>query len=153
MSAWKPGQVVTNTAGLWLIYGRGGETWAMGPGGNVPADMLVNPRSLVVIDPEDAKAVERLRDALPADWCLTEDAETRDETFEAVHAALREFANPTPPTEPTDPTARVEDRRENIWRLLADGDWVCTSGPDIGEYLEWSRLAAERGPLTIEVAS
>lgn len=53
------------------------------------------------------------------------------------------------PEEPTDPKACVADRRENIWRRLADGDWVCTSGPDVGEYLTWSQLT-ERGPLIID---
>lgn len=57
---------------------------------------------------------------------------------------------PLIPSEPTDVRARVTDRRENIWRLLADGEWVCTSGPDSGEYLTWSGLT-ERGPLEVDV--
>lgn len=58
--------------------------------------------------------------------------------------------SPTPPKPdaPSDPAARVEDGRENIWRLLADGEWVCTSGPDIGEYVVWSALCG-RGPLVV----
>jgi hypothetical protein len=61
-----------------------------------------------------------------------------------------EAFKPRPLEEPSDPKARVTDRRDNIWRLLADGDWVCTSGPDIGEYLAWDRLATERGARVVE---
>lgn len=102
-------------------------------------------RPLVVIDPEDREQVERLLTSLlgmsfAAHACGS---------FTCLQTALREFANPTTP-EPTDPRAHVTDRRENVWRLLADGDWICTSGPDVGEYLAWPRLAAERGPLAVE---
>ena len=131
----------------WHYFTRNpdGSTWTSNPS---PAA-----RPLVVIDPQDREQVERLRD-------LWDDAHEDQQGHRPSHsgkcargnclqAALREFANPTPP-EPTDPRAYVTDRRENVWRLLADGDWVCTSGPDIGEYIVWSRLVAERGPVEVE---
>jgi hypothetical protein len=151
VSAWKPGDVAMVTA-EW----KRGETSAakakkvidgwerLDNDSYARAGDTLAARPLVVIDPDDMAAVERLQDCYIA-------AENKGLSGLSMQAALREFANPQPPTEPTDPRARVEDRRENIWRLLADGDWVCTSGPDIGEYIAWSRLAAERGPLAIEV--
>lgn len=106
-------------------------------------------RHLVVIDPEDVERVRGIRDLV----CALAGTDPSDFPAEwRVRDALREFANPTP-AEPTDPRARVTDRRENIWRLLADGEWVCTSGPDIGEYIAWARLAAEYGPVSIESES
>ena len=106
-------------------------------------------RPLVVLDPEDPKHVEQLADAI----LRLDRHEGRPCYSNSCHVtlladALRAIA--APPTEPFDPKAAVTDYRENIWRLLADGDWVCTSGPDVGEYLDWTRLAAERGPLSIE---
>lgn len=109
--------------------------------GSAPLDRLINVRRMAVVDPEDDGNLNALRRALYkegiAQFPLT-----------SLKAAIREFTAPTP-SEPTDPRARVSDRRDNIWRLLADGDWVCTSGPDCGEYLIWSRLAADRGPLAV----
>lgn len=107
-------------------------------------------RPLVVIDPEDREQVERLYDILSADSMNYEGALVNSRAIlprTSLQAALREFVNPTPPplAEPTDPKARITDGRENVWRLLADGDWICVDGPDIGEYLAWWQLA-ERGP-------
>lgn len=112
-------------------------------------------RPLAVIDSENREQVERLarasHDAIHRPGSFdSKDPLSRGVLTDLMQAALREFASPTP-TEPSDPKARVSDRRDNIWRLLADGDWVCVCGPDIGEYIAWSRLAAERGPLTVEV--
>jgi hypothetical protein len=154
---WKPGDVAMVEAGCWAnrkVALRLAEGWSHANGVNVDGDGVVSvARPLVVIDPEDDEWAEALAAAV-----LTEAMGYRiDKAILVVGLTkgLAEFAKPTPPKppEPTDPTARVTDRRENIWRLLADGDWVCTSGPDIGEYIVWSRLADERGPLTIEVAS
>lgn len=108
-------------------------------------------RHFVVIDPEDRDQIRNIEADMSrrCGWLLS--GELR---VDALQATLREIADPAPPKppEPTDPHAIVTDRRENIWRLLADGDWVCTSGPDIGEYLVWQQLA-ERGPLSIEATS
>lgn len=141
MSDWKPGDVALLPNGQRavvtkrgnLVYGE--ESFAKPQSINGKGA-----RRLLVIDPEDRESVERLAggEGRVNVWWLQE--------------RLREYANPTPKlAEPTDPAARVTDRRENIWRLLADGDWVCTSGPDVGEYIKWDRLAAERGPLSVEV--
>jgi hypothetical protein len=102
-------------------------------------------RALAGIDPESDGDRARL-------FSVLRDASGFQHTDEELRSALREFANPTPPKpeEPTDPKARVTDRRDNIWRQLADGDWVCTSGPDIGEYLNWDQLAGDRGPVEVQ---
>jgi hypothetical protein len=124
-------------------------------GDYIADDQVTDARPLVVIDPEDREQVERLMETLQKWGYFYQQTPTffdpeRDDS--CLAAALREYADPTPPKEPTDPKARVTDRRENIWRMLADGDWVCTSGPDIGEYLVWWQLA-ERGPLATEGVS
>ena len=144
---WKPGDVATWPGmGVVICVGRDDTSpiwsdtaWAHRWGGFSHYDGE-EIRPLVVIDPENREQVERLRAALGYDHYYG--------TGGMLAASLREFANPPTP-EPTDPKARVTDRRENIWRLLADGDWVCTSGPDIGEYLTWDRLATDRGPLQV----
>jgi hypothetical protein len=103
---------------------------------------------VAVIDPDSPADQRRLLDILRNSGAFR-GVVSQDIALDCIGDALREFANPTL-SEPTNPTARVTDRRENIWRLLADGDWVCTSGPDSGEYLAWSGLT-ERGPLSVEV--
>lgn len=107
------------------------------------ANEFTDLRHLVVIDLEFPRTVvKHLRMAAENDAALT--------TLSWLADRIAEQAGSL--DEPTDPKARVTDRRENIWRLLADGDWVCTSGPDVGEYIVWWQLA-ERGPLSVEVAS
>ena len=105
-------------------------------------------KPVVVIDFNDREQVERLADALIHARQNHPHGNAYPGEVDHMQAALREFANPTP-SEPTDPKARVTDGRENVWRLLADGDWVCVDGPDIGEYLAWWQLA-ERGPLAVQ---
>jgi hypothetical protein len=149
---WKPGDVAS-VGGMHALYTDGniGPEFHFADGSVCRAEIVPAIRPLVVIDPEDAEAVERLLKSYHAQYPMDWPGDTDATHARNLAAALREFANPTPATEPTDPRARVEDRRENIWRLLADGDWVCTSGPDIGEYIAWARLASERGPLSVEV--
>lgn len=126
--------------------------WRTQAFGIIPDAWVTDVRRLVVIDPEDREQVERLVETIRIEADKGDRRVIVGGYVDAVQAALREFANPTPPTEPTDPKARVTDRRENVWRLLADGDWVCTSGPDVGEYLVWWQLA-ERGQLEVEVSA
>ena len=149
---WKPGDVAL------IPFSNRDEVGIFIAGGWVTRDTLKplpfeDARPLVVIDPEDREQARKLIAAVHHDQYPTmNDLPPSPRNVDAMQAALREFANPTPPKppEPTDPTARVTDRRDNIWRLLADGDWVCTSGPDCGEYLTWDRLASERGPVEVE---
>lgn len=70
--------------------------WAQGSGS------VLNPRPLAVIDPEDDEQVARLENILEAMGCRI---------GASVPAALREFADPTPPKpdEPTGLGAVVED--------------------------------------------
>lgn len=144
----KPGDVVQHPK-----HGRGivqllTHQWGEFEGGDSMqiAGIASDLRRLAVIDAEDPAQVERLL-SIYHGW-KWENA-TQQPCINDMQAALREFATPTQ-VEPTDPTARVTDRRDSVWRLLADGDWVCTCGPDSGEYLPWAGLV-ERGPLTIEV--
>lgn len=97
MSAWKPGDVAMTRYGRAFYCGddeRGSWVFDYGSGGfcdNCSPAQQTDPRDarpLVVIDPDDTEAVERLTDAF-----------TRHNygDVEAMQAALREFANPTPP--------------------------------------------------------
>ena len=116
------------------------------------AGLWCTARRVAVIDPDDREAVERLRDLWDAAHEQQEghlpSLHKKGARGNCLHAALREFVNSTPP-EPTNSKACVTDRRGGAWRLLADGDWVCVDGPDVGEYLNWHGLT-KRGPLTIE---
>jgi hypothetical protein len=124
--------------------------WATGTSKYIHSVHVAEAHPLVVISPEDREQVERFLE-IASRWAddVPYDEGPGDLNYTtAMQAALREFAHPKQ-SEPTDPKAQVTDCRENIWRLLADGEWVCTSGPDIGECLGWDRLAAERGPLEV----
>lgn len=116
---WKPGDVALVT------WGRGdevmirtnrpavGDVWH-GPNGWLGDASAKHVRSLVVIDPEDREQVGRLLDALAEkDWEVGEGDQLADD----VQAALREFANPTPPKpeEPTGLGAVVEDTDGRLW--------------------------------------
>lgn len=43
--------------------------------------------------------------------------------------------------------ARLTDNRDNVWRLLADGEWICVDGPDRGEYATREYINHTRGPV------
>ena len=106
---WKPGDVATSRYGVVLCCRfSGGELgWmfddASGSPDNTPADL----RPLVVIDPEDREQVGMLAASLYAEHCAfggggvgrLSNASTSYASgyTDAVQAALREFANPTPP--------------------------------------------------------
>jgi len=118
---WKPGDVGLSVEwgyrGIYVgscdiaEHGRGGRAcWHNESGFADPA--TDKRRTLVVIDPEDVVQVARFIDACafpPQSW------QARD-----VRAALREFANPTPPKpeEPTGLGAVVEDTTGGLWVRL-----------------------------------
>lgn len=82
-----------------------------GPDGFLPpeSDLIESVRPLVVIDPEDMLAVERLQDLYLA-------AEAKGLSGLSMLAALREFADPKPPfEEPTGLGAVVEDDEGHLW--------------------------------------
>lgn len=148
MSA-QEGEIWLVEAGCWAnrkVALRLDEGWSHVNGVNVDGDGIVTPvRPLVVIDlPPGALA------GWPTLINALELAKEKTGLGMVFGGLIEQIKRQTEDVrEPTDPKARVTDRRENIWRLLADGDWVCTSGPDVGEYLVWWQLA-ERGPLTVE---
>jgi hypothetical protein len=119
----------------------GGESYWAGATGDWAIEYA---RPLVIIDPEDAEQVDRLR-SLYVDEAVKRGAmrpqfagadELRRESFAA---ALREFANPTPPKpeEPTGLGAVVEDTNGVPWVRVSDGTHRWRSSFTGGEY-RWS---------------
>jgi hypothetical protein len=140
---WKPGDVVLVGGSVAIRVDYGNDSAFVDSLGCHWRNEDETSRPLVVIDPEDREQM-RLIAECAADG---DAAEWRVDMWQRFFRSLAETKVP----EPTAPAAIVTDRRDNIWRWLADGDWVCTSGPDIGEYLAWDRLASERGPLKVEL--
>ena len=112
-------------------------------------------RPVVVIDPEDREQVERLLTLLRAQ-------DRAPETADIMQAALREFANPTPPRpeEPQGLGARVTDRGGLEWAArtglhpapdgmgLTERRWGCLNGT--AKDLTWDELLDARAPVTID---
>jgi hypothetical protein len=104
-----------------------------------------NLRRLVVIDAEDREQVERLLSSL---WGH---ATTGCDYIPVMQAALREFANPTPPKpdEPTGLGAVVEDRHGLLWTRVESGEaitrnpWYPAGDPDV-QPDEYERIKAVR---------
>lgn len=155
---WKPGDValVCNEFGVWnvaictLRVGYIGYGWRFGV-----ADMWMRvgeheARPLAVIDPEDRRQVERLRDL--ADIAYREQngdhgdidiSRGRGERGNAFQAALREFADPKPPKpdEPTGLGAVVESEDGRRWVRSKDITTVCHWKPSAGgRRVRWSDL-------------
>lgn len=159
---WKPGDVVTATvngrpnvrviAG-WSKYDpqlRWAELstrWADGDDDDcwfMPVQ-VTDHRPLVVIDPEDREQAERLTGALVYAGAGKNDTNHWPE----VQAALREFANPTPPKpeEPTGLGAVVRDSEGLQWvrATFADADhygWRCANRPQVNGLSRWPELDA-----------
>lgn len=139
--AWKPGDVAmvtaTNRGNHYRAY-FDGEMWREAAS---PSFCLIEPtdiRPLVVIDPEDRDQVKRLYDGYYS-ICGG---------IDAMQAALREFANPTPPKpeEPTGLGAVVEvahpvyewARADRIERSSAP--WWYTDSSGNGGWRTWGEL-------------
>ena len=80
-------------------------------------------RPVVVIDPEDREQVERLIRAQDVSFDGVARENVTDADLLDMQAALREFANPTPPKpdEPTGLGAVVEDAKGTRWVRVRDG--------------------------------
>jgi len=108
--------------------------------------IVTDARPLVVIDPEDREQVERLGKVVARLW------HEHPYVLDAVQAALREFANPTPPKpeEPTGLGAVVEDADGVRWVLnnpRGYGKWSRENAAADGlprDYKTWRMVTAVR---------
>lgn len=129
MSKWKPKPgdvaIIEGKVALYVdgphIPRKRGPFWQWGSGGWTTLP-LGPQHPLAVIDPEDREQVERLRDAYDRAFVeqnpeLSETPEWKGKRGNALQAALREFANPTPPKppEPQGLGAVVEDDEGVRW--------------------------------------
>ena len=156
---WKPGDVLTGHINssfrgrevFFVVEVTANSRAAWGPGlhainadGNgVAVANILDPCPVAVIDPESDADVARLENALEAKGCRV---------WAGVRAALREFANPTPPKpeEPTGLGAVVEDAEGN--RFIRYGSdlapWIgapTNAGLDPDRpYRYWARISAVR---------
>jgi hypothetical protein len=118
---WKPGDVAMVDAEwtrsrpfedcLAVLRARG---WERVSDGAMALNANPEPRGVAVIDPEDAEQVGRLLYRIEAAWVVRI---LYEGMREALQAALREFANPTPPKpdEPTGLGAVVETANGYRW--------------------------------------
>ena len=159
---WKPGDVamVTLLGGTDREYiaefrQHGGRAQWFGSWNGFGAEVVQSARPLVVIDPEDSAAVDALAkawDSLDGETFALGESPMTVRAYR-MQAALREFANPTPPKpdEPTGLGAVVEDAEGELWiRLVSaddgpDDDW-CRVGslPSDGKWTFYADIAAVR---------
>lgn len=148
---WKPGDValVRNEYGVWnraiLQVRPDGHRWVYGVAwSDIAEDHEVHP--LVVIDPEDADSLERLRsDLIDSGWIPQGDADALDNI-------LRHFANPTPRIEePTAIGATVTDSDGEMWVRDVRGNWICLHSIPGNDVRTWPELVAQYSPITPEV--
>jgi hypothetical protein len=126
---WKPGDVgIARSDERFIVTVKGDCFWpgedSSGNFHGVSGKPDPTDRPLVVIDPEDAEQVNRLADAFCfARWSHIDGSEECDPlTRSSMRAALREFANPTPPKpdEPSGLGAVVEDADGHQWARAMD---------------------------------
>lgn len=150
---WKPGDVALHPDyGLSVVTERcGRHSLALGPHWHHAVgswNSLNDPlscgkyRPLVVIDPEDREQVARLANAITMEMYAGDSVAAGD-----VAAALREFANPTPPKpeEPTGLGAVVEDAEGLHWvriQTLYSSPWVRRGTVITGGLHKWSDINA-----------
>jgi hypothetical protein len=135
---WKPGDVAV------LDYSRGSfvsvftaaDYWRTQEDTTAMGDLALAVRPLVVIDPEDREQVERLVSLASHNSCIG---------IESWQAALREYANPTPPRpeEPAGLGAVVEDEDGENWvRFSSKTGWWWRRWN--GENKRWADISAVR---------
>ena len=152
MSDWKPGDVamVTHQAthpkakvGL-----RGDAGWFTADV-FVPDAAVVTAHRLVVIDPEDREQVERLASIYYGKGWHNTYLHVRPPMIDAMQAALREFANPTPRIEePKGLGAVVRDVHGELWvrdkTTTTVAHWKRARGQMGGKRVSWSDINAVR---------
>ena len=110
------------------------------------ASQVTAVRPLLVIDPEDREQVERLISGVRRARVLQDrDTQMADDGFDrALTAALREFANPTPPRpdEPMGLGAVVESARGNLYVRAGDGWLPSTVLGMFRNPIDWNDIAA-----------
>lgn len=110
----------------------------------------------VTIDYENREETDRLHDAVfqMGRWSTGETVNRDGLGYDDTQAALREFANPTPPplAEPTDLAARVLDAKGREWAQSRDGGFWWAFGCNFDGY-KWHVLTEDFGPLTLKAES
>jgi hypothetical protein len=108
------------------------------------------------IDPEDREQVERLAKVMDDEFARrgwVNQSTPDPDVVDAIQAALREFANPTPPKpeEPTGLGAVVEDAEGSLWfRMTLENQtwagevWQEQYGCDADRWTKWADIAAVR---------
>ena len=144
---WKPGDVAlltTHCCGNLVATKNRGASWHAAGGIDLEVTcQIADARPLVVIDPEDPKEMDRFLGLLRRGNFSVHSCGTSARDYLA--AALREFANPTPPKpeEPTGLGAVVEDGQGLKWvRLGQDlADWY---SDDLVAWRQWGDISAVR---------
>lgn len=134
MSTYEPGTnaIITTARGEVRAYRTLAGRWITPGGGHVYYDAQVTAvRILPTIDYNDREQVERLH----ALWCAAIVSKgTSAGQIDNLQAALREYANPTPPkpAEPTGLGAVVEDADGALWvRLTTRNSGACWKHSDL----------------------
>lgn len=161
MSEYQPHELgmvamVKNQHGVWnraiLTLTAGGYAWRPGCADTF-YHLNCEIRPLVVIDPEDAEQVEALAAAYAnatsrsVDWDKRQ-KEDQERVVEELAAALKEYANPTPPKpeEPKGLGAVVESFEGSVWvrgHHTNRSPWVRSA---FGDHREWDAIPT---PLTV----
>jgi hypothetical protein len=148
---WQPGDVamIRHVTGKWsrmMLQPSGRWACSRGPEATTHAVSAEDDvRPLVVIDPEDREAVERLLSLFFPGWAHVKEngSEIVGIDIARMQAALREFADPKPPKpeEPTGLYAVVEDTESREWCRI-----------DVIGYC-WQRLGDAAGSTTTAYAA
>src|SRR5437868_4906157 len=140
MSAWKPGQVGTidtRPVGDRLVFFTG-SAWVSAQGASL--NRFLEPRPLVVIDPEDREQVERLAEAWSGACRVTPLRAPADR----MQTALRSLVTPPKPDEPMGRYAAVQTAEGLEYVRLGDGPkpWMHNGSPSNRDTYAWSDITA-----------